>query len=173
MVTDTTNWEKLTKHAEALKKAFTPNQIGRAVGSIVVAGIKNRFETGKDIRGRFFAQNSPLTISNKGSSRPLMDTGKWRNSINYQVSGDRVQVGDNFKWAFVHQEGRVIRPLSGQYLKVPINKGRTSRLAKHFLLLKKVYIPARKVYPEGKLTDEDMKNIDLDIDARIKEILNA
>lgn len=75
----------------------------------------------------------PLKIR-KG--QPLRDTGRLRNSIEYDADDDQVEVGTNIKYAKIHQFGGEVKPKKGQYLKFPGSNGRS-------VFVKKVVIPAR------------------------------
>lgn len=51
------------------------------LGVVAVGDVKRKIVTGP------FTPNSPVTIARKGSSRPLIDTGRLRNSIESEVRG--------------------------------------------------------------------------------------
>lgn len=180
MITDKTEWAKILSKAGEYLEIMRPKAIGDIVGRTVVNNIKLRFTTSVDIFGKPLAENKPLTISNKGSDKPLMDSGKWRAGINYNVKGNVVQVGDNNPYSYVHQEGATITPKSGEFLRVPSGLGRTVRINKpgifskkggvKLLKLRQVKIPARKVYPEIELTQKDIQEIQIAIFENIERV---
>ena len=59
-------------------KEFTEKALDK-LGVFFVAKVKDVFTSGD------FARNAPATIAAKGSSRPLIDTGRLRASINHKV----------------------------------------------------------------------------------------
>ena len=59
----------------------SPQQLLNLVGVRAKADIQN------EIRDGDFVPNAPATIRRKGSSQPLIDTGRMRQSINYRIEG--------------------------------------------------------------------------------------
>lgn len=74
----------------------------------------------------------PIT-SRKG--KPLLDTGRLRNSIVTSVSDDEASIGTNVEYAATHQFGAVIKPKKGKYL--------TFKIGDRFVKKTSVVIPAR------------------------------
>jgi phage gpG-like protein len=109
--------DRLQAQMERLRDFATPLQ---AAGNVVRDASVKRF-TDND-----WAPDAPSTIAKKGSSRPGIDTGALRNSI--QVSppdANSVSIGTNLKYARWFQEGTgiyaghsewTIRPKAGQAL---------------------------------------------------------
>lgn len=75
------------------------DRAGRLMASRIVA----RMQKGS------FAENAPLTVALKGSSKPLHDTGALLSSIHSRVEGDSAIVGTNRAYARFQQEGGTIR----------------------------------------------------------------
>jgi len=80
-------------------------QILRLVGSFLEGKIKEKITHGDPS----WPSLKPETVKRKGSSKPLIDTGKLRNSITHKVEGDAVLVGvfaeDVCVYAAVHEFG--------------------------------------------------------------------
>lgn len=82
--TATNNKDKITKHANnALKKAIKSGGGAAEVLNSIGAFTKGRMQ--KEIRDGEFEPNAPSTIAKKGSSKPLIDTGRMRQSIVYVI----------------------------------------------------------------------------------------
>lgn len=57
-----------------------------SLGSVLAKlGAMAQGDIQKEITSGSFAPNSPVTIALKGSSRPLIDTGRLRNSITWEI----------------------------------------------------------------------------------------
>jgi len=65
------------------------NEILRIVGAFLEGQIKQTITRGR----AEWPPLSPETIKRKGSSKPLIDTGKLRNSVTHKVEGNAVKVG--------------------------------------------------------------------------------
>ncbi|MFZ5440466.1 MAG: hypothetical protein ACOZQL_10680 [Myxococcota bacterium] len=66
---------------KALKGSITVEQVLGLIGQRASADVRNRITVGTSP----FVPNAPFTIAQKGSSRPLVDTGRLVQSISYQV----------------------------------------------------------------------------------------
>jgi hypothetical protein len=73
-------------------KSFIQNECGKILdlkqtipGALSKIGLFYQAKTQQQITQGKFAPNSPLTIKLKGSSKPLIDTGRLRQSISHEV----------------------------------------------------------------------------------------
>jgi phage virion morphogenesis protein len=88
----------------------------REIGSGVVDDARLRFRDSKDPYGAPWQRLKASTLaarrkgSGPGQAKPLLDTGRLRNSVTYRVDGpDAVVVGTNVAYAAIHQFGGVIQ----------------------------------------------------------------
>lgn len=73
-------WEQLIEElAGRVIDGMNPQQALELLGNQVKGDIKEIFTKGD------FAPNSPATIARKKSSRPLIDTGRLRNSVDFRI----------------------------------------------------------------------------------------
>jgi phage virion morphogenesis protein len=82
------------------------------IGAGIVADAQMRFKDSRDPYGQGWLALSRRTIAQrrKGSNKPLLDTGRLRNSISYRLVGaDAVDIGTNVAYAAIHQFGGVIQ----------------------------------------------------------------
>ena len=86
----------------------------------------------------------PAERSARDGGKPLSDTGRLRQSIEYTTTPDSVMVGTNVIYGRIHQLGGEIRPKRKKALKV---KGK---------LVSKVTMPAR---PYLYIDDEDREEV--------------
>lgn len=80
----------------------------REIGEGVKAEAQIGFKSSTDPYGRAWHPLAKATIARrrKGSSKPLLDTGRLRNSIASRLLGaGGVEVGTNLKYAAIHQFG--------------------------------------------------------------------
>ena len=77
--------------------------------------VPRTFETS----GRQIGENWPRPGGWRASGQPLLDTGRLRKSIGYQVSTTDVSIGTNVVYARIHQEGGTIRPVNRRFLAIP------------------------------------------------------
>lgn len=77
------NKKKITNHAnKALKAALNGGGTQELLNSI---GSYTKGQMQKEIRNGDWEPNAPSTIAKKGSSKPLIDTGRMRKSIVYVI----------------------------------------------------------------------------------------
>lgn len=136
---------------------------GREIVQVLVGDVKRRFATGTTPEGQRWR---PLKYARpRGGDKPLLDTGRLMNSITGRVEATAVVVGTAHPAAPLAQFGGVVRPKKAKALAIPLTKeavraGSPRRMrgsqkvplfAKkvggkwvgHFLLVKKVTVPAR------------------------------
>lgn len=66
------------------------------IGQVLVESMRARLRDGRDVEGRPFAPNTPLTLSRKKGTRPLVDSGMMAGTrFHYQAGRDYVEVGSN------------------------------------------------------------------------------
>ncbi len=75
--------------------------------------------TGKRIALGGFTQNSVLTVSVKGSTKPLNDRGLLKNSLTHRVEGGSVIIGTNHPAAGLLHRGGTITAKSAKTLLIP------------------------------------------------------
>ena len=93
-------------------------------------------DTGMNFRRQQSPDGDPWEPLKFRQGRILSDTGRLRNSINYDASDDQVIIGTNVKYAPVHQFGAVIKPVKKKVLAFPDGHGGTA-------FARQVTIPAR------------------------------
>lgn len=98
--------ERLGERARDLSPAM------REIGAGVVADAQMRFKDSRDPYGAAWKKLARRTIAQRRgkSDKPLLDTGRLRNSISYQLLGQSaVQIGSNVKYAAIHQFGGTVQ----------------------------------------------------------------
>ncbi len=123
--------------------------IHREIGEYILGTVHDRFKKGEGPDGKKWP---PSHRARKEGGQTLVDTRHFQNSFTYRARPDRVDVGTNWPYARVHQEGRVIKPRKARALRF--------RIGERWAVKKQVEIPARPVLG---LNDEDQ--------AEIKEIV--
>lgn len=76
------------------------------------------------------------------SGKPLMDTGRLRNSYTYTLLADGFRLGTGVAYAPTHQHGATILPVRARLLRFKVRGGKT-------YFAKKTTIPARPMVPTG------------------------
>ena len=100
--------QRLGERAANLGPAF------REMGEGVKADAQQRFKASQDPYGKPWQRLKAATIAARrkgkgdGQAKPLLDTGRLRNSIASQAGANSVQVGTNLAYAAIHQFGGVI-----------------------------------------------------------------
>lgn len=69
------------------------------IGQALVEGMRARLRDGRDVEGRPFAPNSPVTLARKKGARPLVDSGTMAGQFAYQAGRDYVEAGSNAEQA--------------------------------------------------------------------------
>jgi len=102
------NDSAVTRALDALiHRATHTDEALKKVGARWKGNVLLSFRESKSPWGWSWARLRPSTISRrrKGSSKPLMDTGRLRNSITYSVRGNVLELGTNVRYASTHQFG--------------------------------------------------------------------
>ncbi len=81
-----------------------------------------------------------------------MNDGHLRDSIEYAATDDKVMVGSNLPYALIHQEGGIIKPKNGKYLRF---KGRSG----NDVFVREVIIPARPYIGVSRVDMEEVRAI--------------
>jgi len=122
--------------AELRRRGENLRPVMAALGGSIAEEIRANFREGADPYGNKWR---PLKTR---AGQPLLDTGRLRNSINYNVTRpNEVVIGTNVFYAPVHQFGAEIHPVYAKMLRfVP-------RGSKKPIFAKKVTIPPRPFLP--------------------------
>lgn len=121
--------------------------IGRKLKSNVQLG----FRAGIDPYGR------PWKDPKGRDGEPLVDSGRLRDSIDYDAGDDQVTIGTNVRYAGVHQFGATIHAKNKPYLMF--------RMGQRWVRKKQVTIPQRMFLPTDGLP-EDWRDDVLDVLSR-------
>jgi phage gpG-like protein len=109
---------ELIKTLEAASKVMRPATLLGVIGAAHLNWIDDNFRR-RGIERRWPAL-SPNTVAAKGSSAPLQDTGRLRQSFSTEVAGDEVRTGTVNQVASIHHSGTggfTIRPRSASVLR--------------------------------------------------------
>lgn len=115
-------------------------RLAKVMGAEALTQVQLGFRAGRDPYGEPWA---PLKLRQGG--KPLLDTGRLRNSFSVQTESSGFRIGTNFIGAAVHQYGATITAKRAKFLKF-----KASRKGP-WVQKKSVTIPARRMVPEGSL----------------------
>ena len=97
-----------------------------AIGATAVRQIQRRIRSGK-------IKPSSNRKNFKGQKKTtLFDSGRLYRSITYKISGDKIIVGTNVKYAKIQQEGGVIKPKNKKWLTIPLTPAAKAKRAPDF-----------------------------------------
>lgn len=137
---------QITKSFEGLK--LSPAQSTKLLGNLGAGLLTN-------LQQRFQAQQSPQGLPWKQSIRArvfggktLQDTGKLLQSMQFIVSGSRVEVGTNVEYARFLHDGATIKAKSAPYL--------VFRIGNRWSKKKEVVLPARPILG---FSDQDTQTV--------------
>lgn len=123
--------------------AFERQKLLEAIGETLVSAAKQRFIDGVDPEGKKWEPSARAWEQGLGKGRhngsfgkTLYDSGLLQASLDYAATLSHVLVGSNLKYALIHQEGGVIKPKKGQYLRFKTRAG-------NWVQVKEVRIPKR------------------------------
>jgi phage virion morphogenesis protein len=97
--------------AQMIAAGTNPRPYLTAIGAALVSSTQLRFNDSRAPDGSTWHALSPVTIAlrrkgkGKGGAKPLLDTGRLRNSISYAVDANSVTVGSNVVYARMQQFG--------------------------------------------------------------------
>lgn len=109
-------------------------KVHQEIGEYVLGTIHDRFKNGVGPDGHPWKKSVRAEVE---SGQTLVNTRHFEESFTYRVTVNRVDVGTNWPFAAVHQEGRIIRAKNAKALRFKIG-GR-------WVIKKQVKIPARPV----------------------------
>jgi phage gpG-like protein len=104
MIEATINSDALNAALEGLEDALSTEAILTSAGDTLVDLISLTFTDQEDPWGAAWAPLSPLSRSGQA----LLDTGRLRNSIAKQISGNTLLVGSDVCYGLVHQFGATV-----------------------------------------------------------------
>ena len=125
---------------------INPLGLNKKIGEVLVSSTKKRFEDEAGPDGTKWQKSYRASTS---GGQTLSDKGRLKNSISYQASANRVEIGTNVKYAHVHQDGMEITVKNAKFLRFQVGGGWARK--------KKVTIPKR---PFLGVSDDDMEEID-------------
>ncbi|WP_051542061.1 phage virion morphogenesis protein [Clostridium lundense] len=96
------------------------------------------------------------------SNKILQNSGRLKQSINFEANANSVAVGSTLIYARIHQFGGVIKPKNGNCLCIPVGGGK-------IIKVKSVKIPAR---PYLVITDKENRQIVSTVKDFYKEVLS-
>jgi phage gpG-like protein len=76
----------------------------------------------KNMTSGSWAANAPLTIANKGGSKPLVDNNELVSSMTTRIEAPAVICGTVKKQAQILHDGGEIKPIAVQYLTIPASR---------------------------------------------------
>lgn len=84
----------------AAERARNLSPVLPVIAQIWTTAIDDRFRSSTDFAGQPFAPNKPSTVKRKGSSKPAIDTSRFRSSISARPVGrSTIAFGTNVKYA--------------------------------------------------------------------------
>lgn len=117
------NWGGLDRCLMQAARGLAEHQAILAdIGEALVSSTIQHFVEGKGPDGEDW---KPSERSERDGGKPLSDSGRLRQSIEYATAPDSVMVGTNVIYARIHQLGGEIRPKKKKALKVrgrPVGK---------------------------------------------------
>lgn len=90
-----------------LRQGSELNPVLAEIGEYLVDSTKERFDDQQAPNGTPWEELSPLTLSRKPSGKKILsgESGSLRDNINYQITGNTLQVGSNEEYAAMQQFG--------------------------------------------------------------------
>lgn len=112
------NWGGLDKAVEnAIKKMADKRELLTLCGEVLVDGTLQRFRDEEDPEGKKWEPT-------RRGGKVLTDTAGLQRSIDTAVTSDSVYCGTNKVYARAHNDGAIIKPKKGKYLKFKTADGR-------------------------------------------------
>ena len=87
------------------------SQLLKMVAITIQERIKNRIR-----------QNRITPQTQKSGGTTLVESARLLNSINHKIDGDTIVIGTNVRYARIHHEGGIIKPVRAKFLAIPIAK---------------------------------------------------
>lgn len=124
----------------ALSISKNPKPMFREIGAALVDSTKLRFKDSTAPSGQAWAPLSALTISRRRGggkgAKPLLDTGRLRNSITMLAGNDFVEVGTNVRYAAIHQFGGAI-DIAARSQQLFFRQGKNGQVGNRFVKKKR------------------------------------
>lgn len=121
--------EQIKAISKALGRFRDRKPLMTKIGRIMKTDVQMNFRLSRGPDGERW---KPLKLRD---GKPLRDTGRLMNSIDFRASSDEAVIGTNVKYAAVQNFGATIKPKKGKYLKFKGPDG--------WIFAGKVTIPAR------------------------------
>ena len=137
--------DEVLKKLAAVSDRNARKKIMDDFGSYLVAEIQNRFETETDPDGQAWEQS---TRAREEGGQTLSHSNILRQSMTYEHSASRLEVGSAMIYARIHQEGGEIKPKNASKL--------VFRIGGRLIFADSVTIPAR---PYLGFTDQDEQEL--------------
>jgi phage gpG-like protein len=99
-------------------KGLMTSDVLRGVGELAVRSVKRGIREQREPDGTPY---KPVNRFGQGGKR-LQDTSQLLNSITYEISGDRVRIGTNVKYAAMQHFGGTQRPTHAKALAIPMTR---------------------------------------------------
>jgi len=122
------------------------------IGASLVSSTVQRFRQGVSPSGEPW---KPSRRAEREGGRTLVDSGRLRDSITHEVSGNSVSVGTNVVYAAIHQLGGTIRAKNAKGLAIPTPSGGV-------VFRQRVRIPARPFLGVSEADREEIAEISID-----------
>lgn len=134
------------------------------IGAALRDNVLDRFEHGRGPDGRAWPKSRRAA---QQGGQTLVDKGRLRDSMTYQVTGREVEIGTNVIYGAIHQFGGVIKAKTPEGLSFSI-PGFAAEGGDGFVNIASVTIPARPYLPTDGLAPEDEDAIVDMVDAWIR-----
>lgn len=110
VIIEVRNGQVITNLRRIVRELNNPGPALKITGQLAVRAVQRNFAAQRDPQGKPWARLSAATIERrrnkkKSSIRILIDTGRLRNSINYQSDSKEARVGTNVLYAPFHNFG--------------------------------------------------------------------
>lgn len=138
VIGDTKKLEQLRRRIARVGTPQFKQRISNVVGQEALARVLEGFNAGRDPYGVSW----PKLKGRPG--RPLLDTGRLRNSINIRPLNGGFKLATDVKYAPLHQNGGTITAKNARALAFMMNGKK--------VFVKSVKVPARPFFPDGRGT---------------------
>lgn len=96
-----------------------PPSLGNKMGVRLASDMRNHFQLGRSPKGQAWA---PIKPRPQGGDKPLLNTGKLRNSITGRAEPHGASAGTNAIQANLMNEGGTIKPKRAKMLAIPLTR---------------------------------------------------
>lgn len=145
--------EKLVKQLRAAGSGALYDRMKKRVAAEALTQLQLGFRQSRDPYGKAWPPPEHR------SGKPLLDTGRMRNSFTIEITFNGFKLGTKVIYAPVHQYGATIKAKTAKALRIPFAmQGPAPKgvrggggLGTSFVFVKSVTIPRRQMVPEGTL----------------------